>query len=142
MENDSKTDSATDLDVRRTLESFRRTRRESEPGSRTYATAKALNITDTNQAKANITDIEFAGDKDLFRLLSKAWSEKQGWMKSTKAANMPGAGIVLQVTTQQRAERGDVIAEAVTFVPGVRVARKQGGEGYELVTINSGRPQL
>ncbi|MGL4452412.1 MAG: hypothetical protein ACRCTZ_14665, partial [Sarcina sp.] len=39
------------------------------------------------------------------------------WMKSTKAMEIDGIGCVIQVTTQQ----GDNVAEAVTFVPGVKI---------------------
>lgn len=46
-------------------------------------------------------------------------------MKSTKAMEIIGVGCVVQVTTQQRnpGELGGtyVMAEAITFVPGVKV---------------------
>lgn len=69
---------------------------------------------------------------DLFKLLSKAWSHEECWMKSTKAMDVPG-GVVIQVSTQQ----GDNVAEALTFVPGVRI--HDFGEGcYELVECSNG----
>lgn len=77
---------------------------------------KTLNNTKASQAQDNVKDIQFYGDGDLFKCLSKAWSEKEGWMKSTKAMNVPH-GVVIQVTTQQ----GDNIAEALTYVPGCHV---------------------
>ena len=58
------------------------------------------------------TDIEFWGDGDTWRLISKASSKREGWMKSTKAMDVDG-GVLVQVTTQQ----GDNIAEALAFVP-------------------------
>jgi len=65
-------------------------------------------------------DIEFWGegwgDGDTFKLIAKASSRSEGWMKSTKAMEIPGVGCVIQVTTQQ----GDNVAEALTFVPGVK----------------------
>jgi CRISPR/Cas system-associated protein Cas5 (RAMP superfamily) len=68
--------------------------------------------------------------EDLFKLLSKASSEAEGWMKSTKAMNT-GNGVVIQVTTQQRNPDGSyAVAEAVTFVPGCSVAVK--GDGFTL----------
>lgn len=73
---------------------------------------KTLNNTSVEQAKDQVSDIEFSGDGNLFKLISKASSKKEGWMKLTKAMNVNG-GIVLQVTTQQN----DNIAEAITFVP-------------------------
>jgi len=80
-------------------------------------TKKSLGNTDTNGARKNVKDIVFWGNGDTFKLISKASSVNEGWMKSTKAMEIPGAGCVVQVTTQQ----GDNIAEALTFVPGVRI---------------------
>lgn len=80
---------------------------------------KTLNNTTANQARSQVGDIEFWGDGDTFKLISKASSKAQGWMKSTKAM-FTGTGCVVQVTTQQRNPDGSyAIAEAVTFVPGV-----------------------
>jgi hypothetical protein len=56
-------------------------------------------------------------------LLSKASSNKEGWMKSTKAMNIEGAGVVIQVTTQYR----DQIAEALTFVQTAKVITDEDG---------------
>lgn len=79
--------------------------------------AKTLRNTDFNGAEKNVSDIRKFGNGDLFVLISKAWSEKEGWMKSTKAMEIPDVGCVVQVTSQQ----GDRIAEALTFVPGTRI---------------------
>ena len=78
---------------------------------------KTLGNTDANGATKNVKDIKFWGDGDLFKLLSKASSQSEGWMKSTKAMEIKDVGCVVQVTTQQ----GDNVAEAVTFVPGVQI---------------------
>lgn len=78
---------------------------------------KTFGNTDASGARENVKDIQFFGDGDLFQLLCKASSKREGWMKSTKAMEIPGVGCVVQVTTQQ----GDHVAEAVTFVPGVRI---------------------
>tara|TARA_B100000780_G_scaffold152500_1_gene106558 strand:- start:990 stop:1283 length:294 start_codon:yes stop_codon:yes gene_type:complete len=78
---------------------------------------KTLGNTTTNGATKNVKDIQFWGDGDTFKLISKASSQSEGWMKSTKAMEIPGVGCVVQVTTQQ----GSNIAEALTFVPGVRI---------------------
>jgi len=78
---------------------------------------KVLDITDIEQAKAQISDLKTFGNGDLFRLISKASSKSGGWMKSTKAMQIDGIGCVVQVTTQQ----GDNIAEALCFVPGVQI---------------------
>lgn len=89
---------------------------------------KTLKNTKASQAKDNVKDIKFYGDGDLFKCLSKAWSEAEGWMKSTKAMEVPG-GVVIQVSTQQ----GDNVAEALTFVPGASIEAHQDGT-YRLVT--------
>jgi hypothetical protein len=78
---------------------------------------KSLGNTDVNGAKKNVSDLVVYGDGDLFKLLSKASSQNEGWMKSTKAMEIEGVGCVVQVTTQQ----GKHVAEALTFVPGVRI---------------------
>ena len=78
---------------------------------------KELNISDVNGARKNIDDLEVFGDGDTFRLICKASSKSRGWMKSTKAMEISGVGCIVQVTTQQ----GDHVAEAVVFVPGVKV---------------------
>lgn len=78
---------------------------------------KTLNNTTANKAKDQVSDITFWGNGDTFKLISKASSKNEGWMKSTKAMEIVGVGCVVQVTTQQ----GDNVSEAVTFVPGVKI---------------------
>lgn len=78
---------------------------------------KTLNVSTIHAARKVIKDIEVYGEGDTFRLICKASSGAEGWMKSTKAMEIPGVGCVIQVTTQQ----GDNVAEALTFVPGVRI---------------------
>jgi len=78
---------------------------------------KSLGNTDVNGATKNVKDIVFFGNGDTFKLISKASSKEEGWMKSTKAMQIDGVGCVVQVTTQQ----GDNVAEALTFVPGVKI---------------------
>ena len=89
---------------------------------------KTLHNTDVNGAKKNVPDIVVFGDGDMFKLLSKASSEREGWMKSTKAMEIPGVGCVIQVTTQQRNPDGSyAVAEAATFVPGVMLIEASHG---------------
>jgi len=76
---------------------------------------KTLHNSDISGAQQNVRDIKVFGNGDLFKLISKASSEAEGWMKSTKAMEIKGVGCIVQVTTQQ----GDSVAEALTFVPGV-----------------------
>jgi len=88
---------------------------------------KTLHNSDVSGARQNVEDLEVYGDGDLFQLLAKASSQKEGWMKSTKAMGVPG-GCVVQVTTQQRNPDGSyAVAEALTFVPGVFVQYSPNG---------------
>lgn len=90
---------------------------------------KTLDATSTEDAKAKVSDVKVVGSPNMFRLLCKASSESQGWMKSCKAMEVPG-GCVVQVTTQQ----GDNVAEALTYVPGVKIAEDDNG-GAKLVSL-------
>jgi len=78
---------------------------------------KTLHNSTVNEAHKNVSDLQIFGNGDTFKLICKASSGVEGWMKSTKAMEIPNIGCVIQVTTQQ----GDNIAEALTFVPGVRI---------------------
>ena len=83
---------------------------------------KTLHNSNISGAKQNVKDIKVVGNGDMFRLLCKASSQAEGWMKSTKACEVAGSGCIVQVTTQQRNPDGSyAVAEAVTFVPGVRI---------------------
>jgi hypothetical protein len=83
---------------------------------------KSLQNTDSNGAKKNVKDIVFFGDGDTFKLISKASSELEGWMKSTKAMEIEGVGCVVQTTTQQRNPDGSyALTDAVTFVPNSKI---------------------
>lgn len=80
---------------------------------------KTLDTVNQTDAQAKVSDVKVVGNTDSFKLLCKASSESQGWMKSAKAMEVPG-GAVVQVTTQQRNADGSyAVAEALTFVPGV-----------------------
>ncbi|UCE99926.1 MAG: hypothetical protein JSV82_02345, partial [Planctomycetota bacterium] len=61
---------------------------------------KTLHNSDVSGACQNVKDIKVVGNGDMFRLLCKASSENEGWMKSSKAMDT-GNGCVVQVTTQQ-----------------------------------------
>ena len=84
-------------------------------------TTKSLGITCAKGATKNIEDIVFWGDGDTFKLISKASSENEGWMKSTKAMQC-GSDVVVQVTTQQRNSDGSyALAEALTTVNNAKI---------------------
>lgn len=83
---------------------------------------KTLDNTEFSGVEENVPNVQKFGDGDLFRLIAKAWSEAQGWMKSTKAMEIAGAGVIVQVTTQQRNHDGTyAVAEALAFVPGAMI---------------------
>ncbi len=82
--------------------------------------SKTLHNSNASGASKNVKDIIFWGNGDTFKLISKASSKNEGWMKSTKAMEIPEVGCVVQITTQQ----GENIAEAVTFVQGVKIEEK------------------
>lgn len=94
---------------------------------------KLMDITEVKGATANISDLKVFGNGDTFQLICKASSPSQGWMKSTKAMEIDSVGCVVQVTTQQ----GDNVAEAITFVPGVKIEVIDGDKanGRKLVAI-------
>ena len=91
--------------------------------------SKSLHNTCANGATKNVKDIIFWGNGDTFKLISKASSELEGWMKSTKAMQA-GTSVVVQVTTQQRNPDGSyAIAEALTTVSNARILTEFDSEG-------------
>jgi hypothetical protein len=90
---------------------------------------KSLHNTDSNGAKKNVKDIQFWGNGDTFKLISKASSENEGFMKSTKAMEIIGVGCVVQTTTQQRNPDGSYsLTDAVTFVPNCGISETKNDE--------------
>jgi hypothetical protein len=70
------------------------------------------------------------GDPDRFQLLFKA--NGKTWEKSTKAMQLPG-GCLVQVSTDELNPDGSrSVAEALAFVPGVRVVDEAGKLGRYL----------
>lgn len=67
--------------------------------------------------KANVPDIKVAGDPGAWKLVCKASSEKEGWMKSTKVMQLPN-GVLVQVTEREALSN----ATALTFVPNARLS--------------------
>jgi hypothetical protein len=92
-------------------------------------TYKVFGNTTSNQAKENVKDIKFWGDGDTFKLISKASSQSEGWMKSTKAMEIENVGCVVQVTTQQ----GDNVSEALTFIPNVKIQKTIDCHTYDCI---------
>jgi hypothetical protein len=97
---------------------------------------KTLHNSTISGARQNVKDIKVVGNGDMFRLLCKASSQAEGWMKSTKACEIPGVGCLVQVTTHQRNHDGtNSVAEALSFVPGVKYIDDENG-GRKLVGLN------
>lgn len=92
--------------------------------------AKDLSVTSIEDAKVKVPDIQVLGDGNLWQLLCKASSKDGGWMKSTKAMNIAGYGVVLQVSTQQ----GDQVSEALVNIPNVKIVEDENG-GKKLVGL-------
>jgi len=86
---------------------------------------KTLHNSGVSETRKNVRDVQIVGNGNMFVLLCKASSEAEGWMKSTKAMELPnGIGCVVQVTTQQRNHDGTyAVAEALTYVPGVQIEK-------------------
>lgn len=93
-------------------------------------TEKTLDNSTVAKAKEQVNDLNVVGNGDLFQLLFKASSKREGWMKSTKAMYIDRVGCIVQVTTQQ----GEQVAEALTFVPSVKIVDDKDG-GRKLVRI-------
>lgn len=101
---------------------------------------KTLHNSDISGAHKNVPDIKVVGDGDAFKLICKASSEAEGWMKSTKAMQIGDVGCLVQVTTQQRNDDGSYcVAEALTFVPDVVVTgiEADGGRSIMSQAINA-----
>ena len=62
-------------------------------------------------------DIEAVGNGHIFQLLCETSSKEQGWTRSVAAAEIPGVGCLVRMTTQL----GGNLSEALAFVPGVSI---------------------
>ena len=89
---------------------------------------KPLNVTNTDVAARKIPDLEVIGNPGAFRLLCKASSASQRWMKATKAYEISGKGCIVQATTQN----GDRVAEALVFIPNAKLVEDE-NDGWKLV---------
>lgn len=96
---------------------------------------KSLSNTSVTTAQTNVPDIKVVGNGDLFKVLCKAHSVNEGWMKSTKAMEIPNTGCLVQVTTQQKNPDGSyTVAEALQYVPAVRIVEDV-NNGRKLVPL-------
>lgn len=102
----------------------------SEINKEIVMTVKTLDNSTTDTAVDQVKDLKTWGNPDMWKLICKASSKSEGWMKSTKAMEIRDVGCLVQVTTQQTYELHDTegsmgkahaVAEAITFVPRVRI---------------------
>lgn len=108
-----------------------------------------LHASESAGAKANIPDLRIVGDADCWILLSKASSDAQGFMRSTKAMNVPG-GVVIQASTMQSTAVFDKrdgtvkhwsISDALVFVPGVTAIRAENVDAATLIPSRDQSPK-
>lgn len=95
--------------------------KKNNPNSK-EAQERPMGITNPEEAKAAVSDIVVAGDPNAWKVISKASSESQQWMKSTKGM-VTENGVLVQVTTKEKGQ----IAEALTFIPGARMIQSPDG---------------
>ena len=86
---------------------------------------KTLSNTTTGESFTNVADLKKVG-MNWFHVVSKAWSESEKWMKTTKAASIPGNGVVIQITTQQNGN----IAEAALYIKGCKMVENKAYAPY------------
>ncbi len=98
-------------------------------------TDKTLGNTDVNGTRKNVPDVVVYGNGDTFALWVKASSKSEGWLKSTKVANVHG-GALVQTETQQRNPDGSyALSQALTFVPYVWLDKHV--DPPEMITIGA-----
>lgn len=91
-------------------------------GSGKAVEKRSLGITSTYQAIREIPDLKRDGNPNLYRMLGKASSEKQGFMRTTKAFEIEGCGVfVLCCTNQAGGNGGRAVSETSEYIPGVKL---------------------
>lgn len=85
-------------------------------------TSEEKDLSRTDMTEVEESGIKTYGDPGAWVCICKAWNEKEGWMKSTKAMQVGSAGCLIQVTTQQKNRDGSyTLAEAVCFAERVNL---------------------
>lgn len=59
-----------------------------------------------------------------FQTLFKDGSERDGWVRTTKAMEIEDVGCIVQLTTQ----KNDNFSEALSYIPGVRIETSKNGD--------------
>lgn len=84
----------------------------------------------TKETKTTTPDLEVFGNPDIFRLIAKASSETEGWMRSTKAMHIPHIGVVLHVSQLDNGQ----ISDALEFIPGAGLVEREDGT-FQIVAM-------
>ena len=80
---------------------------------------KSLSVSTPEELKAASPDVKLVGDPNAWICISKASSEKQGWMHSTKVCCVRGSGLLVQTSTELRTPQGErASSQALTFISG------------------------
>lgn len=74
------------------------------------------------------SDVVVTGDSEKTKVIRKASSEAEGWETCTKATQVVNGGCFVSVSTKQKNPDGSfMLAEAVTYVPGVSIGTDENG---------------
>ena len=96
---------------------------------------KTLSNSANSTVKDNVPDVVLMGVKsNNWRLMCKAFSKKEGWMKSTKGLNLSTNQVLIQTTTQQKNSDGSYsIADTLISVNGNLIESDE--KGIFIITI-------
>lgn len=96
---------------------------------------KTLSNSANSTVKDNVPDVVLMGVKsNNWRLMCKAFSKKEGWMKSTKGLNLSTNQVLIQTTTQQKNSDGSYsIADTLIAVNGNLIESDE--KGIFIITI-------
>lgn len=79
---------------------------------------RTLSNSNMSEAHANVSDIKVVGNAGNWVTVYKASSEKQGFMKSTKALSLEGCNTLVQTETMQRNPDGSFsLSQALVYIP-------------------------
>lgn len=102
---------------------------------------KSLSVSSPEELKAASPDVKLVGDPNAWICISKASSERQGWMHSTKVACVRGLGLLVQTSTELRHSQGNpATSQGLAFIPGAYLDGRtiEGVVQYEMRQMNDG----
>ena len=89
---------------------------------------KDLSVEGPDDLKKKVSDAIVVGDPNLWALIGKASSQKQGWMKTTKALKVDD-GCIVQTETQQRNQDGSwALSQGLVYVPDISIDDLKGSQ--------------